>query len=629
MTGHFEFMRNEAGEEEGLNHSGVETFRNSLYEGLARECGQNSADAGNAKPVQLCFELIRVPRSDCPGIDALLSALEACHVRVAGQSGRIREQEFFSRALELIRQREISVLKISDSNTTGLIGPAEPGRPFHSLVKSDGVSSKRDDGAGGSFGIGKYAAYAASAFRTVFYSTIYEELGSEPRFLAQGKSLLMSHRMDSRELRRTGYWGIRGFRPVENMMEVPAWMRRTGRGTSIFVMGFVAEDGWVDRMRAAVAQSFMWAIDRGDLEVSLVGDASQVPVLLNPTSLASTFKDEGVLSAVKVAGREEAFDFAKGLYECLCSSTAFQEEFSISGLGQVRMRILVADGLPKRVMIVRNGLAITDSLEKFGDRLARFAGYRDFVAFVEPVDQSGRALLRDLENPQHNELSAERITDDTRRRSAERSMRGLKEAIRQRLRQVAEAPVVDRTRLDELSEFFADEDPESREHRDDGEPDPHVAKVLVIPPRPPRTTPPQVTSGPGQDGGGPTPQGSAESDATGRARTGSSDGQGRGGQGRHAIPGEFVLTESRNCLLGSSQRRLMLKAKQSGMGRLIVQASGLSAAEDLRITSTSLGDIQDGAVRIEVRQDDPVILEVGFNIAYRGPIVLRLLGNVS
>jgi hypothetical protein len=624
MTGQFVFMTNEAGEEEGLNHSGVETFRNSLYEGLARECGQNSADAGHVRPVRLCFELIRVPRTDCPGIDALVNALEACHARVDGQSGRTREQEFFSRALALVRQPDVSVLKVSDSNTTGLIGPAEPGRPFHSLVKSDGVSSKTDEGAGGSFGIGKYATYAASAFRTVFYSTVYEDPEGVPRFLAQGKSLLMSHRMGSVERRRTGYWGLPGFRPVESAGAVPAWMQRTDCGTSIFIMGFVAEDGWVDRMRTAVAQSFMWAIDRGDLEVSLVGN--DVSFVLNSTSLASTFEDEAVRSAEQSAGREEAFEFAKGLYECIRSSDAIEEDFSIDGLGQVRMRVLVADGLPKRVMIVRNGLAITDSLEKFGDRLARFAGYRDFVAFVEPKDQAGRSLLRDLENPQHNELSAERITDNNRRKNAERSMKALREAIRQRLREVAEAPVSDRTRLDELSEFFADEDPESREHRDDGEPDPEVITVLVTPPRPPRVTPPESRSGTGQDGGGSVPKGSSRSDSTGSKRAGGGEGQGSGGQGRRAAPGEYALSESRNRLLDTNRRRIMLKVPQSGTGWLLVQASGLSTAESLRVTSTSLGDIQDGGVRLEFRQDEPVVLEVGFNIAYRGPIVLRLLG---
>ena len=65
------------------------------------------------------------------------------------------------------------MLTVSDFNTTGLTGPREEVSPFHSLVKSSGVSNKEDDTSGGSFGIGKSAAYSASDLQTVFYATSY------------------------------------------------------------------------------------------------------------------------------------------------------------------------------------------------------------------------------------------------------------------------------------------------------------------------------------------------------------------------------------------------------------------------------------------------------------------------
>ena len=44
-------------------------------------------------------------------------------------------------------------------------------------------------------------------------------------------------------------------------------------------------------------------------------------------------------------------------------------------------------------------MMITDSLEFFGDKFARFQMHRDFVALVVPLDAEGRAFIKKLENP--------------------------------------------------------------------------------------------------------------------------------------------------------------------------------------------------------------------------------------
>src|SRR5690606_29721587 len=124
--------------------------------------------------------------------ESQLAAVEAC-LDKAKSSRNDKEIDFFSRAREVLTADRLKILRISDSNTKGLIGPAAPGTPFHSLVKASGVSNKDSDTSGGSFGIGKKAAFAASELQTVFYSTIYRELTSRKElFLAQGKTLLVS-----------------------------------------------------------------------------------------------------------------------------------------------------------------------------------------------------------------------------------------------------------------------------------------------------------------------------------------------------------------------------------------------------------------------------------------------------
>ena len=67
------------------------------------------------------------------------------------------------RATDLLKEEKIKVLKISDSNTTGLIGPDEKGSIFHAYMKTEGTSVSGNS-RGGSHGHGKAAPLGLSAF---------------------------------------------------------------------------------------------------------------------------------------------------------------------------------------------------------------------------------------------------------------------------------------------------------------------------------------------------------------------------------------------------------------------------------------------------------------------------------
>ena len=206
----WEFQANPSEEEEGLGHAGIETFKGAPYSGIARECSQNSLDAAAHKPdgsseqVHLVFRLLLVARDSVPSMDQLQLTLEACSEHAENRN-QLKARDFFGRAIAVAGQARIAVLLIEDYGTTGLLGPARVGMPFHALVKSSGVSQKADDTAGGSFGIGKNAAFAISGLRTVFYSTRYQD-GPETVSLAQGKSILISHIDSDGPKRATGYW---------------------------------------------------------------------------------------------------------------------------------------------------------------------------------------------------------------------------------------------------------------------------------------------------------------------------------------------------------------------------------------------------------------------------------------
>ena len=189
MSINLEFPPNQANEDDGLGNAGIATYREDPYAGAARETGQNSNDAPMGRPVRITFDLLEVPFDQIPDVVSLGEAVIACLAK-ARAAGDEKEIAFFEQAARVLQKGPLKVLRISDSNTTGLIGPPEiPGNSFHSLVKGSGVSKKLDPASGGSFGIGKNAVYAISDLQTVFYSTLYDQAGGQ-HFLPKGSRFL-------------------------------------------------------------------------------------------------------------------------------------------------------------------------------------------------------------------------------------------------------------------------------------------------------------------------------------------------------------------------------------------------------------------------------------------------------
>src|SRR2546425_8036872 len=182
------FPSNNNGREDGLNDPGVETFRDNPLRSLSREIPQNSLDAPDksGKPVEVHFELIDLPMDMFPGADQFTQILDACtKYWETNESAR----KFFRKALKLMGGDSLRVLKASDYNTTGLLGPVDVRTSdWFKLTKAVGSSDKAG-GAGGSFGIGKHAPFACSDLRTVLYGT-KDMTGT---FAFQGVSKLVTH----------------------------------------------------------------------------------------------------------------------------------------------------------------------------------------------------------------------------------------------------------------------------------------------------------------------------------------------------------------------------------------------------------------------------------------------------
>ena len=217
------FPPTNGGRVDGFNDPGIAHFSGTPHSSLARETIQNSLDAraDYDQPVHVSFEMIELPPDDL-GQAELSAAIGASR---RGLESDDPAQPGLIRAQEVLARESIPFLRVSDRNTTGLRG-----EHWRTLVKMQGASFKADlEGAGGSFGIGKYAPFAVSALRTVFYWTCYEEDGrNRERF--QGKCVLMSHQHDGEEVQGTGFYGLRDG-CVEMTTSIPDRFRLTAQGS--------------------------------------------------------------------------------------------------------------------------------------------------------------------------------------------------------------------------------------------------------------------------------------------------------------------------------------------------------------------------------------------------------------
>lgn len=622
MSG-WRFLPNPGDEEEGLGHAGIETYKGSPYPGIARECSQNSLDAavraadGASQPVRLVFRHITLSPSEVPGLESLREALKDC-LRHAEASGRKKEIDFFRRAVSSASQSKIPVLAVEDYGTTGLIGPSEPGRPFYALVKSSGVSQKAGPGAGGSFGIGKNAAFAISSLRTVFYSTLYGD-GAKKVHLAQGKSILISHSNGAEKKRATGYWGAHGYGAVEGVEHIPPWLVRSEVGTTVASLGFVEQENWHWQVTESLVRNFFSAVNAGAVTFSVHSAAGDVLEITSET-IPALFSQGEVLCAADDAGTSEDLQFSAAMFSALRSSETVSEERDFSNLGRFRLRLLQGDRLPKRVGILRNGMYICDNLKKFNHPLARFSLSRDFVGILEPIDHSACAMVREMENPKHDELSADRFDDLKAGNRIRRSMKEVGQWVRDLIKATTSRPTDAEVLLDEMNQFFCKPgDTAKIADPTQVNTDPERIKIVLK-----DGASRAVGSGPSGESG--SSGGEKKAGSKGGRTTGASEGKGRGSQGGRG--GRSIAFASlRNAVSsagGAKVRLVSFTPEASGSALLELSAVGVSTDEPLALVSID-GKSCGKRPRISLEAGRRVQLSVEFDQAYVGPISLVLV----
>jgi len=428
MTG-WNFPSNGGGQINGVADSGIEIFRGKEIPSLAREICQNSLDAAinENSAVSVEFERCEIAPKDIPGIWDVMSTFQACLDFWAKQSDKTKT--FIQEAIVKLKSSQISVLRISDFNTTGLVEPfdARSMQGWNTLTKINGGAIKSEDKAG-NFGIGKNAPFANSFFRMIFYRT----LNTKGERAAQAVAKLVSFNIDEQDIAAgTGYYGdTKGNMPVPRIPALEKMHKRMSRGTDVFIYGFNGGAAWADELIGELIENFLVAIYRNKLQVSVQGRE------INKDTLGTFVKDDAANYYKILTGYKEVNRF----------------DYDFHGMGKLKLGVLVDPKvkLNRRVLIVRkSGMKLFE--------LDRFSRTLNFTAILELEGHDLNAFFRHMETPDHTNWEPSRHPTYPAR--AKKYLAELKSWVRNTISKLGEANISDEIEVPGVITPFNDSDP--------------------------------------------------------------------------------------------------------------------------------------------------------------------------
>jgi len=383
MTINWSFVSSGDTGREGISDSGIEFFRAKPVTALARESVQNSLDAGvSDKPVRLEFNLYELPVEKFPDLETFKRILGKCE-QSWNNGNYEKTMDFLKEAKRVVNEPTITFMRVSDFNTTGLKGSNKKAdADWPNLVKARGVSEKSGT-AGGSFGIGKFATFACSSLRTVFYST----LDIDGLTASQGVAKLVSFNLSDKDnivdySLATGFLGKEGMMPENYCKSYDPSFTRKEPGTDIYIAGYKKEFNvnWDKIIVKEVIENYLYAIHQGTLEIVVNGELVSKATL---SSIMSKYSDR--LS-----------ENTKCYYQVLISDQTKWYEEDFMGQGSVSLGLLLMDkNAPKKVALIRKPWMKIKEQDKINDFIP-FAGM-----FIIKGDELNK-FLRTLENPEHN-----------------------------------------------------------------------------------------------------------------------------------------------------------------------------------------------------------------------------------
>lgn len=404
------------GEKKGISSGDAEAFRKFPYQAFAREILQNSIDArySDEEPTRVEFSSFEIKKEDIPGFADLEAQVRRCREYFNYKSDYV---EVYDKILSAFHKENIKCLRVSDYNTTGLVGvdsSSLEGNKFNALAKGTGLSEKNSSVSGGSKGVGKNAAFLMSKIKTVFYSTNANQNtdGTPSSHLGyMGVSNLISGWIDDQHkepgddyTQGTGYFSADDSNDaIHGILDLDpsCHKRKDESGTDIYILGFEPESDWRNEIICSILDSFMAAINRNQLSVAVDGqeiNSETLGSLVYDSKIVSEKMRSGIISQYLLLtgaeGKVKTYDIDTGYGTC---------ELFVLPLKKDEVALAT-----HRCVMIRHPLM----------KIKEIAMGSTFPVSAMCIIGEGTIgeMLRRIENPQHVDWEANRIEDPAERK---------------------------------------------------------------------------------------------------------------------------------------------------------------------------------------------------------------------
>jgi hypothetical protein len=271
---------------------------------------------------------------------------------------------------------------------------------------------------------------------------------------------------------------------------------------------------------------------------------------------------------------------------------------------------------------------ITDHLRAFDQPLTHFSQTMEFVAVLEPSqDKDGKkfgALLKRLENPEHNAFEPSRIISAEEQARVKQAIQKLVKEVRDQIKETAKVATSDSDDIQELAHLFAAE--AGDEQKEGSETDPERFTYGQAQKRRNRTKKAPLGNEPGDQGGSGTSGRTSETSDGGGSGKGT--GSGVGGKGTKGQRRRISLSATRVCDAPASQQfahEVYFTPDESGRAELTIAASGLTTASELPVAKASAGALDNGKIQLELEKGKRLSIRVDLPEAYHGPMEISAI----
>ena len=385
-------------QEVGPNNAMEQSFKTHPYASLVRESIQNSLDAvlDKEEPVRMEFSFNEMKGFEYPEFFKLKEHIQGClDYYPNNHNAKVVYEpmlKLFSDSSEYYEH--MGYIRVSDYNTKGMA--YEEGKtdsPFYAFVRSAGVSAKDDTSAGGSFGFGKAAYYLLSPISTIIVSTCTSQMDK----YFEGATSLCTHTHRGVKKVAFGYYDDHNGKPISEESDIPAKFRRSEPGTDINILGFDMKyvDEAIKEMTEAVLRNFWMAILSGKLVVNVNGVVS-----IDRNNIAELMEQyfEGTDDNTRKSGYYNPRPYFDAV-RLVNSSKKYQlYDETLPLLGHVCFYVSKRKGAIDKIAYMR-----APQMLVYSKKTKTNHGMYGVFICDDTTDGKGNDLLRNLENPSHDE----------------------------------------------------------------------------------------------------------------------------------------------------------------------------------------------------------------------------------